>query len=357
MDPSETLVENTMITSDQGDRTSRKMDILLSICKVKETAEGTTKPSFVRRKEMVDAMHVGNLNIYLSIVTAGGTEMKVRINSQAVCVPWMHVIRRGRTFRRKKMKVEHQKPSGMLQFLGIPQWKWGGIAMDFVTGLPRTRSGFDAVWLIMDRLTKSAHFLPIRVNYSMEELARLYIKEIVMLHGVPSSIVSDRDPQFTSRFWGAFQRVFGTKLCLSTAYHPQTDGQSERNNQTLEDMLRACVLDQPGSWDPSVLGPDLIAETTENIKKILARILTAQSRQKSYADQRRKLLEFEVGEHVLLRVTPTTGIGRAIKTKKLNPRYTSDVAYVLEPESVELRENLTFQVTPVRIDDTSIKRL
>ena len=89
-----------------------------------------------------------------------------------------------------------------------------------MTGLPRTRSGFDAVWVIVDHLTKSAHFLSIRVNCSMEELARLYIKEIVRLHGVPSSIVSDRDPRFTSRFWGDFQRAFGTKLCLSTAYHP-----------------------------------------------------------------------------------------------------------------------------------------
>ncbi|XP_072060315.1 uncharacterized protein [Arachis hypogaea] len=121
----------------------------------------------------------------------------------------------------QKVKIEHQKPSGMLQPLEIPQWKWEGIAMDFVTGLPRTRSGFDAIWVI----------------------------EIVRLHGVPSSIVSDRDPRFTSRFWGALQRAFGTKLCLSTAYHPQTDGQSERTIQTLEDMLRACVLDQPGSWD------------------------------------------------------------------------------------------------------------
>ncbi|XP_016199722.1 uncharacterized protein LOC107640734 [Arachis ipaensis] len=131
------------------------------------------------------------------------------------------------------------------------------------------------------------------------------------------------------------------------------------------------------SGEISVLGPDVIVETTENIKKIRAKILTAQSRQKSYADQRRKQLEFEMGEHIFLRVTPTTGIGRAIKTKKLNPRYigpfeilrrfgpvayqlrkyTSDAAHVLEPESVELKENLTFQVTPVRIDDTNVKKL
>nr|XP_025692619.1 uncharacterized protein LOC112794860 [Arachis hypogaea] len=120
----------------------------------------------------------------------------------------------------QKVKVEHQKPSGMLQPLEIPRWKWEEIVMDFVTGLPRTRLGFDAIWVIVDRLTKSNHFLPIRINCSMEELARLYIKEIVRLHGVPLSIVSDRHPRCTSRFWGAFHRPFGTKLCLSTAYHP-----------------------------------------------------------------------------------------------------------------------------------------
>ena len=104
----------------------------------------------------------------------------------------------------QKVKIEHQRPSGMLQPLEIPQWKWESIAMDFVSGLPRTRAGFDAIWVIVDRLTKSAHFLPIRMTYTLEELARLYIKEIVRLHGVPATIISDRDPCFTSRFWGAF---------------------------------------------------------------------------------------------------------------------------------------------------------
>ena len=149
----------------------------------------------------------------------------------------------------QKVKIEHQKPSGMLQPLEIPEWKWDGISMDFVMGLPRTQAGFDAIWVIVDRLTKSAHFLPIRANYPLDKLAQLYIHEIVRLHGVPATIVSDRDPRFTSRFWGALQKAFGTRLCLSTAYHPQTDGQSERTIQTLEDMLRACVMDRPGSWD------------------------------------------------------------------------------------------------------------
>ncbi|GJY26120.1 putative reverse transcriptase domain-containing protein [Tanacetum coccineum] len=124
-----------------------------------------------------------------------------------------------------------------------------GIAMDFVTKLPRTSSGHDTIWVIVDRLTKSAHFLPMREDYKMDRLARLYLNEIVARHGVPISIISDRDSHFTSRFWQSMQEALGTRLDMSTAYHPQTDGQSERTIQTLEDMLRACVLDFRGSWD------------------------------------------------------------------------------------------------------------
>ncbi|KAI3772311.1 hypothetical protein L6452_03493 [Arctium lappa] len=125
----------------------------------------------------------------------------------------------------------------------------GEITMDLVTGLPRSPKGHDAIWVIVDRLTKSAHFLPIKETYSLEKLARLYIDEIVTRHGVPSSIVSDRDACFTSAFWRSLQRELGSQLKLSTAYHPQTDGQSERTIQTLEDMLRACVIDFKGSWE------------------------------------------------------------------------------------------------------------
>ena len=121
--------------------------------------------------------------------------------------------------------------------------------MDFVVGLPRTRRKHDAIWVIVDRLTKSAHFLPIRISQPLESLADLYIREIVRLHGVPTSIISDRDPRFTSRLWGQLQSALGTKLKFSIAFHPQTDGQSERTIQTLEDMLRACMLDWKGDWD------------------------------------------------------------------------------------------------------------
>ncbi|GJU74368.1 putative reverse transcriptase domain-containing protein [Tanacetum coccineum] len=141
-----------------------------------------------------------------------------------------------------KVKAEHQKPSGLLQQPEIPEWKWEKITMDFVSGLPRTPSGYDSIWVIVDRLTKSAHFLLMKKTDSIEKLAQLYLKEIVCKHGVPTSIIFDRDSLFTSRFWKSLQEAMGTQLDMSTAYHPKTDGQSERTIQTLEDMLRACVF-------------------------------------------------------------------------------------------------------------------
>ncbi|GKC32306.1 putative reverse transcriptase domain-containing protein [Tanacetum coccineum] len=141
------------------------------------------------------------------------------------------------------------RPSGLLQQPEIPIWKLEGIAMDFVTKLPRTSSGHDTIWVIVDWLTKSAHFLPMREDYKMEMLARLYLNGIVARHGVPVSIISDCDSRFTLRFWQSMQEALGTRLDMSAAYHPQIDGQSERTIHTLEDMLRACVLDFGGSWD------------------------------------------------------------------------------------------------------------
>ncbi|GKC12751.1 putative reverse transcriptase domain-containing protein [Tanacetum coccineum] len=148
-----------------------------------------------------------------------------------------------------KIKAEHQKPSGLLQQPEIPEWKWEKITMDLVTKLPRSSSGYDAIWVIVDRLTKSAHFLPIREDYKTEKLARIYINAIVARHGVPVSIILDSDGLFASHLWQALQKALGTKLHMSTAYHPKTDGQSEHTIQTLEDMLRACVMDFGGSWD------------------------------------------------------------------------------------------------------------
>ena len=121
--------------------------------------------------------------------------------------------------------------------------------MDFVSGLPRSPMNHDSIWVIVDRLTKTAHFIPILMTYSMDRLAELYVQHIVRLHGVPKSIVSDRDTRFTSKFWKSLQNALGTRLKFSSAFHPQTDGQSERTIQILEDMLRACAIDFPGSWE------------------------------------------------------------------------------------------------------------
>ncbi|KAL5565844.1 hypothetical protein UlMin_029008 [Ulmus minor] len=124
----------------------------------------------------------------------------------------------------QQVKAEHQRPGGQLQSLPIPEWKWDHITMDFVTDLPKTPSGYDAIWVVVDRLTKSAHFIPIKVTYKLDKLNKLYVDWIVRLHGVPITIVSDRDPRFTSRFWKSLQKTLGTELHFSTAFHPQTDG-------------------------------------------------------------------------------------------------------------------------------------
>jgi hypothetical protein len=148
-----------------------------------------------------------------------------------------------------QVNAEHQKPYRRVQPLDIPEWKWTKITMDLITKLPRMSKGYDTIRVIVDHSTKSANFLPIRETYSSERMAELFVKEIVAKHGVPASIVSDRDTLSTSRFWKKFHEAMGTRLNISTTYHPQTDGQSERTIQTLEDMLRACVIDFGGSWD------------------------------------------------------------------------------------------------------------
>ncbi|GJR55513.1 putative reverse transcriptase domain-containing protein [Tanacetum coccineum] len=142
-----------------------------------------------------------------------------------------------------KVKAEHQRPSGLLVQPKIPEWKWDNITMDFLTKLPKTSQGYDTIWVIVDRLTKSTIFTPMRETDSMDKLVRIYLKEVVMRHGILVSIICDRDPRFASNFWRSLQNALGTNLNMSTAYHPQTDGQSERTIQTLEDMLRACVID------------------------------------------------------------------------------------------------------------------
>ena len=214
--------------------------------------------------------------------------------------------------------------------------------MDFVIGLPRTRRQHDAIWVIVDRLTKSAHFLPVSNDDPLDKLAQLYVEEIVRLHGVSISIVSDRDP----RFWSNLQDAMGTRLHFSTAFHPQTDGQSERTIQTLEDMLRACVIEFKGSWDTHLslmefaynnsyqssigmapfkalygrkcrtpvcwdevgerrlIGPELLQITLDKIQIVRDRLKIARDRQKSYADKHRRDLQFKVDDMVFLKVSP-----------------------------------------------------
>ena len=121
--------------------------------------------------------------------------------------------------------------------------------MDFVTGLPRSPKVHEAIWVIVDRMTKTTHFIPVKMTYSLDQLAQIYIDEVMSLHGVPTSIMSDRDPRFTSKFWESLHKALGNNLSFSTAFHPQTLGLSERTIRTLEDMLRACVLDFKESWE------------------------------------------------------------------------------------------------------------
>nr|GFC08896.1 putative reverse transcriptase domain, ribonuclease H-like domain, aspartic peptidase domain protein [Tanacetum cinerariifolium] len=260
-----------------------------------------------------------------------------------------------------KVKAEHQKPSGLLVQPKIPEWKWDNITMDFFTKLPKSSLGYDTIWVIVDRLPRSVIFTPIRETDLMYKLARIYLKEVVTRHEIPVSIISDRNPRFASNFWRSLQNALGTRLDTSTAYHPKTDGQSERTIQTLEDMLRACAIDFGKGWvnhlplvkfsyddsyhasikatpfetlygrkchspvcwtevgEAQILGPELIQETTEKIVQIKQRMQAARGRQKSYADLKRKPMEFQVGDKVMLKVLPWKGVVRFGKRGKLNP--------------------------------------
>ncbi|KAD7478941.1 hypothetical protein E3N88_02077 [Mikania micrantha] len=265
-----------------------------------------------------------------------------------------------------KVKAEHQRPSGLLQQPEIPMWKWDQISMDFITKLPRTSRNHDSIWVIVDRLTKSAHFLPIREDYSMDRLAKLYVNEIVSRHGVPISIISDRDSRFMSRFWQTLQEALGTQINMSTAYHPQTDGQTERTNQTLEDMLRSCVIDFGGSWDihlplvefsynnsyhTSIQCAPFEALYGRKCRSPICwseeRIKAARDRQKSYADNRRRPLEFQVGDRVMLKVSPWKGIFRFGKRGKLSPRFVGPFKILERIGSVAYRLELPSELSNI----------
>jgi hypothetical protein len=232
----------------------------------------------------------------------------------------------------------------------VPEWKWEEIAMDFIVGLPGTQSGYDSIWVTMDRLTKVAHFIPVKTTYSGLQLAELHMSRIVCLHGVPKKIVSDRGTQFTLMFWERLYETLDTQLRFSSAYHPQTDGHTERVNQILEDMLRACALQYGRSWDNSLLydefsynnnyeeslkmalfemlygrrcrtplfwseagerrvfGLDIWQEVEKQVRMVRESLRVAQSMQKSYADHRRRELSVEVGDFVYLMVSPMRGL-------------------------------------------------
>ncbi|GJW86602.1 putative reverse transcriptase domain-containing protein [Tanacetum coccineum] len=271
----------------------------------------------------------------------------------------------------RTVKAEHQRPSGLLVQPKIPEWKWDNITMDFVTKLPKTSQGYDTIWVIVDRLTKSAIFTPMRETDPMDKLARIYLKG------------------------GKVTRAWNTL----TAYHPQTDGQSERTIQTLEDMLLACAIDFGKGWvnhlplvefsynnsyhasikaapfealygrkcrspvcwtevgEAQILGPELIQETTEKIIQIKQRMQAARDRQKSYADLKRKPMEFQVGDKVMLKVSPWKGVVHFGKRGKLNPRYVGpfkvlekvgEVAYKLELLEDLSRVHNTFHVSNLK---------
>ncbi|XP_059671067.1 uncharacterized protein LOC132316607 [Cornus florida] len=352
------------------------------------------------KREILEEAHHSRYTVH-----PGGTKMYHDLKRQF----WWEGMKRdvaefvSRCLTCQRVKAEHQRPAGLLQPLPVPEWKWEHVTMDFVVGLPRSIHNHDTVWVIVDRLTKSAHFLPIRATDTVKELCKIYIRDIVKLHGVPVSIVSDHDPRFSSRFWSSFQAAFGTPLSLSTAFHPQTDGQSERVIQVLEDMLHACVLDFRGSWedhiplvefaynnsyqasigmapyealygkpcrspvcwaevgDGSFLGPELVQETTEKVAIIRDRLRTAQSRQKSYADRRRRALEFSIeriGEVAYrLALPPRLSTVHDVFRVSILRRCLRDETQAIDCTEVQIRPNTTYVEMPVRIVDSMVKQL
>ncbi|GJV96520.1 putative reverse transcriptase domain-containing protein [Tanacetum coccineum] len=238
--------------------------------------------------------------------------------------------------------------------------------MDFITKLPKSSQGYDTSWVIVDRLTKSAIFVPIRETNPMERLTRMYLKEVATRHGIPVSIFCDRDPRFASNFWRSLQKALGTNLDMNTAYHPQIDKQSESTIQTLKDMLRACVIDFGKGWVnhlPLVefsynnsyhasikVAPFEALYVQETIKKVIQikqRIQAAHDRQKSYADLKRKPMEFQVGDRVMLKVSPLKGIVRFRKRGKLNPRYVRPFKVLEKVGSIAYKHELPQELSRV----------
>jgi hypothetical protein len=263
------------------------------------------------------------------------------------------------------------------------------IGMDFITGLPLTKKHKDMIWVIIDRLTKSAHFFAVNQRDSAKKLVEIHVKEIVSKHGVPKKIVSDRGSVFTSAFWGKLHAALGSQLDFNTAYHPQTGGQTERMNQILEDMLRSCALDFGGSWDEHLplaevsynnsyqsslkaapfevlygrkcrspicwfepgsnndFETNFIKEKQDIIDIIRDGLKIAQSHQKSYADEKRRTWEPNVGDMVYLKVSSMKGIRRFGINGKLSPRYIGPFKILSQNRSVAFELELLAKLKQV----------
>jgi hypothetical protein len=244
----------------------------------------------------------------------------------------------------QKVKVEHRHPARLLQPLPIPEWKWEVVTMDFITGLPRTSKLHDSIMVVVDKLTKYAHFMPLKTTHKAVDVVDILIKEVARLHEIPKTIVSDRDPKFTLNLWKGLFKGFGTNLNFSIAYHPESDGKTERVNRVIEDILRMYVMDKPSRWedylhlvefaynngyhaslkmspfealygrkcntpvswdnrdDRAVVGPELRKEMEDQMIKIKKNLKASQDRQKSFADKNKTQREFKVGDHVFLKV-------------------------------------------------------
>ena len=291
-------------------------------------------------------------------------------------------------------KASHEHPQGLLQPLPVPERRWQQVTMDFITQLPMTKSGHDAIVVFVDKLSKMVHLVPTTTTVDAPQVAKIFMREVVRLHGVPESIVSDRDPRFTSSFWRELWKMLGTRLAMSTAYHPQTDGQTERANRTLEDMLRAFVSVRQDDWDDFLVASEIAINNTqqasskyspfflnsgahprfplctqtksdnqtaeqvfESLRKALEQatknLEQAQQRQAHFANQHRREIELQVGDKVWL---STRDLPLRYRAPKLDQKFigpyevvkrVGEVSYELElPESIRIHR--VFHISKLR---------
>jgi hypothetical protein len=290
-------------------------------------------------------------------------------------------------------KPSQQQPAGLLQPLPIPTQPWEVAHMDFITGLPLTNNQHDAIFVVGCKFTKMLHFMPIRSTITAAQTADLFFREIIRLHGIPRALLSDRDPRFTSIFWQSLWKQLGTKITMSTAYHPQTDGQTERANRTLEDMLRAYVNAEQDNWDQKLTACEIAYNSSiqastgytpyqmnyvrhplfalehalqpsnqsnnpsaaeriqlfhQQLEIAKQHLLRAQARQKQYADQHRREMNYQVGDQVLLSTANLRFLNSEF-TPKLLPKYIGPypITKVISPVAYELQLPPQLRVHPV----------